>query len=1145
MRVRHPIRSLAAAATVALVVPLLAAVGGAASPAYAATTTTAWQNGAFSENVGGIVSRSDVFLGKPNTLDTQSMPLGNGSLGVAAWAANGFTAQLNRSDTMPYRLSPGQVQIPGLAAMTSASNFTGSLDLYNGVLDESGGGMTMQAWVPAGKDELVVDVTGANPSTQQTATLNLWSGRTPTAAASGAIGSLAQTWVDNSQTGNSGQTFGAMAAITAGGQNVTASVVNSTEVQVAFTPNANGSFRVVIAAPSWTGGNAATTASNLIGGDTTATTTSLLATQSAWWNNYWADSGLIEMNSSDGTAQYMENLRDLYLYTEAASMKAGSLPGSQAGVADMFAYDEDQQDWYPAGYWLWNLRGQIAANLSSGNFALNLPIFNMYLNDLPAIESWTSAQMGGKAGACIPETMRFNGNGYYNGGSNTQNASCATASSPSYNAENITSGAELSMWIWQQYQDTGSLSFLQTYYPIMEQSATFLLADQTVGSDGYLHATANAHETQWAVTDPTDDLVADQALFPAVVSAATLLNTDSSLVSQLKTAENEIEPYARASQTSLTTLLNSQPTSASAAASADAAGNDVIADSYQPSATLHNSENIGLETVWPWGVIGDNTTVNGDNLTALADRTYNYRPNGTTSADWDFDAVDAARLDMPSQVESDLIATTENYQVYDDGLATFSPPSTDEPYDEQAANVATTIDEAFATDYDATLRIAPAWPSGWDGSGTVFIQGGSKVDVQVESGTITTVAIQAGTTQTMNVRNPWSGQQVEVVNGSTGAVVVSPTTAATLSVPVTAGSSYLVEQTASPTTSLPFAQVTGTQATAYKSLGGKVQIGIAGGGSSEAPYGGTPAAVPGTVQAENYDTGGQGVAYNVSSVNGSANSYRSDGVDLEPTSDTGGGDDVGWTGTGQWFNYTVDVATAGTYTVGLRLAAPNAVTDALHIANSGGTNLSGDVNVASTGGWQTWATTTATVTLPAGVQTLTIYQDNGGWNINYLTFASSGGGGTGINTSDWYEVVNQNSGLCASAAGASTANGTAVEQLACTGASSQLWQFVPTTVTGYYEILNENAESEGESWNITGGVGATASGTLLQTWNYGGVGNTNALFAANAQSGGYYTFTANNSGLCIDTPDASTASGVQLQQYTCNGTGAQSFQLVQ
>jgi F5/8 type C domain len=804
---------------------LVTAALGTAPAASAASDTTAWQNGAFSVNAGGVVSRSDIFLGQPNTADTQSLPLGNGSLGVAEWAADGFTAQLNRSDTMPDRLSPGQVEIPGLEAMTSAANFTGSLDLYNGVLNESGGGMTMQAWVPAGQDELIVNVTGASPSAQETADLYLWSGRTPTATASGAIGSLAQTWVDNTQTGFSGQTFGAMSAITAGGQNVTASVVNSTEVRVSFTPNSNGSFRVVIAAPEWTGGNATTTATALIGSDTTATSASLLATQSSWWNSYWANSGLIEATSSDGSAQYMENLRTLYLYYEAASMHSGDYPGSQAGVADMFAYDKDQQDWYPAGYWLWNLRGQIATNLSSGDFSLNLPIFSMYLSDLPAIESWTSAQMGGKPGACVPETMRFNGNGYYNGGTNSQNASCALASSPSYNAENVTSGAEIALWVWQQYEDTGSLSFLQQYYPLMEQAAEFLLAYQTVGADGYLHAVANAHETQWAVQDPTEDLVADQALFPAVVSAATLLNTDSSLLAQLKTAEGEIEPYARTDAATLQQLLNPQPTSAAAAAAVDAAGTDVIADSYQPSATLRNSENIGLEPVWPWGVVGDDTTVNGDNLTALADRTYTGRPN-VNIADWSYDAIDAARLDMPSQVESDLVANVERYQSYISGLAGFTGGSPgDEPYIEQSSDDAATMDEALATDYDGTLRIAPAWPSGWDAAGTVYIQGGSKIDVQVQGGVITTAAIQAGTTTTMTVRNPWSGQQAEVVNGSTGAVVVSPTTSATLSVPVTADSSYLIEQPSSPTTSLPFAQVTGTQATAAKHLGG-VQIGL-------------------------------------------------------------------------------------------------------------------------------------------------------------------------------------------------------------------------------------------------------------------------------------------------------------------------------
>jgi hypothetical protein len=1304
----------ATALLLAVAAALVAAVLGSAPPASAATTTTAWQNGAFSVNAGGVVSRSDIFLGQPNKVSSQSLPLGNGSLGVAAWAGGGFTAQLNRSDTMPNRLSPGQVQIPGLSAMTSASNFTGTLDLYNGVLDESGGGMTMQAWVPAGKDELVVNVTGANPGTQQTADLYLWSGRTPTAAASGSIGSLAQTWADNSQTGSSGQTFGAMSAITASGQNVSASVVNSTEVQVSFTPNSDGSFRVIVAAPKWTGGNATTTASNLIGGDTTATTSSLLSTQSSWWNGYWANTGLVEMSSSDGTAQYMENLRTIDLYGEAASMHSGDYPGSQAGVADMFAYDEDQQDWYPAGYWLWNLRGQIAANLSSGNFSLNLPIFSMYLGDLPAIESWTSAQMGGLSGACVPETMRFNGNGYYNGGSNSQNASCALASSPSYNAETITSGAEIALWIWQQYEDTGSISFLQQYYPVMEQTAEFLLSYQKLGSDGYLHAVANAHETQWAVQDSTTDLAADQALFPATVSAATLLNTDSSLVSELKTAEGEIEPYARTDQATLQQLLNPQPTSASATGGVDAQGSDVIADSYQPSATLRNSENVGLEPVWPYGLIGDNTVAGGDNLTALAGRTYNSRPN-VNIADWSYDAVDAARLDMSSQVSSDLVANTKKYQAYISGFSSFSGGAPgDEPYIEQSSDDATAIDEALATDYDGTLRIAPAWPSGWDASGTVYIQGGSKVDVQVEGGVIATAAIQAGTTQTMNVRNPWPGQQAEVVNGSTGAVVVSPTTSATFGVPVSAGSSYLIEQPSSPTTSLPFAQVTGTQATSARHLG-NVQIGLDGAvsypslaasfnnvgisadndtapgnydgngssfsetaltnagaapgatitsqglsytfpnvaagtndntvaegqtitmsgsgtlgflmsasygpasgtgaitytdgstqsytltspdwfsttppsggalaissayqnrpgnttyagsgnifsetypltagktvasitlppgslangtpalhifaiattshGASEGPYGGTAAAVPGTVQAANYDTGGQGVAYNVTSTNGTANSYRTDGVDLEASSDTGGGDDLGWTATGQWFRYTVNVATAGTYTVTFRVASPSGVTDGLHIANSSGTNLSGAVNVPNTGGWQNWATATATVTLPAGTQTLTVDQDNGGYNIHYLAFA----------------------------AGTSSTTNLALGKPAT--ASSYYQAFVPANVndgntSSYWESTDGAAYPQTITVNL-GSVQTIGSVTLdlppstswsTRTQTLSVLGSTNgSTFSQIVGSAGYTFNPSTGNAVTISLPSGTSAQYVQLS-FTGN-TGWTAAQL--
>jgi len=176
-----------------------------------------------------------------------------------------------------------------------------------------------------------------------------------------------------------------------------------------------------------------------------------------------------------------------------------------------------------------------------------------------------------------------------------------------------------------------------------------------------------------------------------------------------------------------------------------------------------------------------------------------------------------------------------------------------------------------------------------------------------------------------------------------------------------------------------------------------VQANIAAAGYAPAgdkPFTGTAAAVPGTVQAANYDTGGFGVAYRVvppnpsgSGINGTADSYRPDGVNLETTSDTGGGRDLGWTGSGQWFKYTVNAATAKTYAVTLRLASPSGATDGLHIAGSSGANLSGNINVPATGGWQNWTTVTVNVTLPAGQQTLTIDEDNGGWNVNSLSFA--------------------------------------------------------------------------------------------------------------------------------------------------------------
>jgi hypothetical protein len=760
----------------------------------------------FAVDAPNVVRSSNIVLSKANVAPQNAIALGNGTLGVAAWAANGFTAQLNRSDTFPDRKALGQVVIPGLSPLTGAADFSGYVDLYNATLIESGGGMTATAYVRADAPEMVVEVTGADPNASQTVQIKLWSGRSPTGTASAGIATLAETWQDSSASsglGASGQTFGVLSALTVGGRNVVASVVDALTVQVSFQPRSDGSFRVLVAAPQWAGGNAMTTASGVLGADSTATSSELSAAHLAWWHNYWSSVGLVKMTSADGAAGYLQDRRTIYLFLTAAESR-GTLPGSQAGLADLFDYLEDTQPWFPAGYWFWNTRMLVAANMSSGAFEMNAPVWNLYRSNLTNIQAWTQSKMGGRAGICVPETMRFNGNGYWYGGEN--DASCDEAASPNYNALTITSGAEVGLWVWQQYLMSGDVTFLAANYPLMSEAAQFLLAYATTGTDGLLHTMANAHETQWNVQDPTTDIVAMQALFPAVIAAAKILGTDTALATQLQAALPTIPSLPRTDQATHSQLLT---------ASADAAGQDVFAISYQPAAQKHNNENLDLEAVWPYGLIGDA----GPN-TALAQRTYAHRMF-VHDADWSFDAIQAARLGLASEVATNLTQVTEGYQGFIDGLGLLSGGSnngTSEPYIEQAGVATAAIDEALVQDYDGLLRIAPAWPSGWDASGTIFIHGNSKVDVVVQGGTVAFAVLEAGSTGSVSVRNPWPGQEATVLDGPTKAVVVAPTSATTLTVATTAGHWYVLVL-ASAASSPPNVVVTGTPATKPIKLG--------------------------------------------------------------------------------------------------------------------------------------------------------------------------------------------------------------------------------------------------------------------------------------------------------------------------------------
>ncbi|WP_392959442.1 RICIN domain-containing protein [Streptomyces sp. LN245] len=134
----------------------------------------------------------------------------------------------------------------------------------------------------------------------------------------------------------------------------------------------------------------------------------------------------------------------------------------------------------------------------------------------------------------------------------------------------------------------------------------------------------------------------------------------------------------------------------------------------------------------------------------------------------------------------------------------------------------------------------------------------------------------------------------------------------------------------------------------------------------------------------------------------------------------------------------------------------------------------------------------------------------------------------------WATVVNAGNGKCVDARAAATANGTAVQQYACNNSQAQQWQFAATS--GGYSQVDNRADAT-KAWDITDV--SVADNALVQLWAYGG--GTNQQWQAVAEAGGAYHFVNRNSGKCLDVPSASTADSVQLQQYTCNGTAAQSF----
>jgi len=193
-------------------------------------------------------------------------------------------------------------------------------------------------------------------------------------------------------------------------------------------------------------------------------------------------------------------------------------------------------------------------------------------------------------------------------------------------------------------------------------------------------------------------------------------------------------------------------------------------------------------------------------------------------ADWSYDPIQAARLELGSEVASTLVTVTERSQHTANGFANWDRQY-GEFYIEETGIVADALEEALVQDYDGVIRIAPAIPPGWDFDGSVFVRARTRVDVQVHDGAVTTVVLEPGITQQLRVRNPWPRQAVDVVS-NTGARILSGDVGPVLRLRVMAGGRYLLTRHDRPIAAEKFAPVSGSPASSVKTLG-PVHIGLA------------------------------------------------------------------------------------------------------------------------------------------------------------------------------------------------------------------------------------------------------------------------------------------------------------------------------
>ena len=672
-------------------------------------------------NIIPLLDANNVTWNVPGPTSAQSMPLGNGDIGLNVWVEpNGaVNFYIGKTDAWNdngwwqsfeafalFKLGGGRVSL-NPNPFTAGAPFSQTLKLHEGEIEIREGYATNQTvlriWVDANHPVIRVEATSSNQPVSVNVSLNNWrlGAANPDRVLAGQTNRI--EWFHR----NSAAVDAHMANLTFGAVIKGVGFTNASATNLVSSAPATSHLVSIYPLTAQT----ATTNQWLAQLETQMAQTDALnlePTRQAhrdWWDAFWHRSWVYVTGDADAM-----NVTRGYMLQRFVTACAGRGPHPIKFNGSLFVvdnpvngYNADGRDW-GGQYWFQNTRAMYWPRLAAGDFDLMQPLFKMYLEQVPGNSAIVSNYYG-HGGAYFAETAPFWGGLTYAGPEVTE----------SWTLHYFVPILEVSMMMLDYYEFTGDTNFAQnTLLPVATAGLKFY--DQHFSRDAQgkiLLDPVNAIEQFWKVHDPAPDIAALKAVLPRLLALTNSFIPATNRSDWVRMA-TEIPPLPVGTVNGKAVLLP-----------------------YTGVQTNQgrNSENPELYSIYPYRLYGLGKPDLQLALTSFKSRTF------TGKGCWVQDPIQAAMVGQTAVAKEYLIYNLTNKEPWMKFPAFWAKRNDYAPDEDNGGNAEHALQQMLMQTDGKKILLRPAWPAGWNADFKLHAPFQTTVEGTIQSGKLTNVVV--------------------------------------------------------------------------------------------------------------------------------------------------------------------------------------------------------------------------------------------------------------------------------------------------------------------------------------------------------------------------------------------------------------------